>query len=199
MSFTGKWILANTSAMFVSYLLYTPIAHGITGGHEHYLTLDQLLAHIIALIVVAVILFLSQRYVLKKYINISWPRIIFSVVAFLILFYIGYYQEFIPGELDTDILMGYVVLGSGMWIGAVKTKGHWLAILIAVLSFPFASFIGEVLLFFFVTGLDLNLDLQFDALHHTIFWEVVGVTTGLLGGWISGLALSKVIGQIKEK
>ena len=32
-SFVRAWIMQNTAALLVAYVLYTPIAHGITGGH----------------------------------------------------------------------------------------------------------------------------------------------------------------------
>jgi len=69
MPFKGKWILANTLAMLISCFFYTLIAHGITGSHEHELTSEQLVAHSIALTFVTLNIFLSQRYVLKDYIQ----------------------------------------------------------------------------------------------------------------------------------
>jgi hypothetical protein len=195
MSFTGKWVLFNTLAMLISYLFYTPIAHGITGAHGHEMTTEQIVAHCIAHAFVALSLFLSQRYVLKEYIDISWLRIMLSIGAFLGLFYLGYYQEFIPGGLDTDILFGYLALGSGMWIGAIPFKGNMLASIIAVLSFPFAGFIGEVVLLLIVTIFNIGIDVQSIMLHHSIFWVTIGVTTGLLGGWIGGQALSRILNK----
>ena len=193
MSFKSKWVLFNTLAMLTSYLFYTPIAHGVTGAHEHEMTAEQIVAHCIAHAFVALVLFLSQRYVLKEYIYISWYRIVLSIFAFLGLFYVGYYQEIIPGGLDTDILFGYLVLGSGLWIGTVPFKGNEIASVIAILSFPLASFIGELILFLIVTNFNIEFDVQSSALNHSIFWVTVGVTTGLLGGWIGGQALSGIL------
>ncbi len=193
MSFKGKWILFNTLAMLISYLFYTPMAHGITGAHGHEMNFEQIVSHCIAHAFVALALFLAQRYVLKEYIDISWRRIVLSTFAFLALFYVGYYQEFIPGGLDTDILFGYLALGSGLWIGKIPFKGNELASIIAVLSFPFASFIGELILFLVVSGFNIEFDVQSSAIHHSIFWITVGVTTGLLGGWIGGQALSRIL------
>lgn len=193
MSFKGKWILFNTLAMLISYLFYTPIAHGMTGAHEHDMTSEQIVAHCIAHAFVALILFISQRQVLKEYIDISWRRIVLSIIVFLGLFYFGYYQEIIPGGLDTDILFGYLALGSGLWIGIVPFKGNELATIVAILSFPFASFIGELILFMVVTNFNIEFDAQSSVLHHSIFWVAVGVTTGLLGGWIGGQALSRIL------
>lgn len=151
------------------------------------------MAHVIAHTFVALTLFLSQRFVLKEYIHISWLRIVLSIFVFISLFYIGYYQEVIPGGLDTDILFGYLALGSGMWIGKIPFKGNELASIIAMLSFPFASFIGEVILLLIVTSFNIEFDVQSSMLDHSIFWLTVGVITGLLGGWIGGQALSRIL------
>jgi hypothetical protein len=32
-SFPKRWTIANTLALLVGYILYTPIAHGLSGGH----------------------------------------------------------------------------------------------------------------------------------------------------------------------
>ncbi|MDX2046892.1 MAG: hypothetical protein SFU87_08900 [Chitinophagaceae bacterium] len=192
MSFKRRWIFANTTALFVSYLFYTPIAHGLTGTHGRHLTVQQLIAHTVALVVVALIVFVSQRFLLKTYINISWLRISLSIIIFVTFFWMGYYQELIPDGPDYDILFAYLILGTAMWLGKIPINGHWLATIIAVLSFPFASFIGVVILLLTITGFHIKFDVQTDA-HHTIFWLTVGVTTGLLGGWISGMALWKIL------
>ncbi len=48
--FVRAWIMQNTAALLSAYVLYTPIAHGITGGHlSRELSLSQLAAHSIAL------------------------------------------------------------------------------------------------------------------------------------------------------
>ena len=196
--FLKKWITANTVGMLIAYLLYTPIGHGITGGHEHSLTTNQLIAHCIALGIVSIILFLFQKSVLKNFINISLARMAIAIASFIILFWIGYYQTIIPGGLDFDILFGYLVLGSGMWLGLISFKGKAIHFLIALLSFPLASFIGEVILFVVITGLKIEFDMQSSMLNHTMFWITVGVTTGLIGGWISGMVLFKMLSKVKK-
>ncbi len=197
--FLKKWITANTVGMLIAYLLYTPIAHGITGGHENNLTTNQLVAHCIALAVVGLILFLFQKSILKNFIKISSTRILASIFTFIVLFWVGYYQTLIPDGPDFDILFGYLALGSGMWFGLVPFKNNKIPFLIALLSFPLASFIGEVIFLLIVTGLKIELDLQSGMLHHSLFWITVGVTTGLVGGWISGKALFSVLRKSGNK
>ncbi len=54
-SFPRAWIVHNTAALLVAYVLYTPIAHGVTGGHAtRELSVSQLAAHSIALATVGV-------------------------------------------------------------------------------------------------------------------------------------------------
>lgn len=195
----NNWILANTLALIVGYSLYTPIAHGITGGHDRQMTSDQLIAHCIALSTVGLILFFSQRRILKHYLNISTLRIVLSTIFFVAFFWIGHYQSFIPDGPDYDILFAYLILGTGLWIGKVKWKGNEAKILLSIAIFPLSSIIGEVIFFLIVIGFNIELDMQNGLLHHTMFWLAVGATTGLLGGWLSGIVLLKMLERKEPK
>jgi hypothetical protein len=62
-SFPRQWLRWQTAAWLAGFVLYTPIAHGVTGGHGRDLTPAQLVAHCIALAVVAVIVATAQRRV----------------------------------------------------------------------------------------------------------------------------------------
>lgn len=191
-TFVRRWLIFNTIALLTAYVLYTPIAHGVTGAHGRDLTSAQLLAHSIALAVVAAIVAAAQRHVLVQFVTVTWARVAAAVVAFNIAFWIGYYQPFVIGP-DTDILLGFLVLGSAIWLGNVPTKGHFVAAAIALLSFPFASFVGELCLVIAVTMFKFTPDLQASMIQHSLFWITVGGVTGLLGGWISGLALARML------
>ncbi|RNC89430.1 MAG: hypothetical protein ED555_08040 [Allomuricauda sp.] len=195
--FLKKWISANTLAFLIGYLLYTPIGHGITGNHGRELSANQIIAHTLALAVVALVLFSFQKNVLKHFFSISSIRIVLATVAFIGLFWVGYYQTFVPGELDYDILFAYVVLGSGLWTHKIKFNENEMKWLIAVLSFPIASFVGEVILFLIFTSFDLNMDMQ-NTTNDMIFWITVGVTTGILGGWISGEMIYRMLHKNKD-
>ena len=195
--FIRPWILANTTAMFIAYLLYTPIAHGITGSHGHELNTSQLIMHCIALAIVALIIFYFQRKILSNYIEISSIRIFISIILFILFFWWGYYTNILPDGPDYDILFGYLVLGSGLWLGKFNIRNQPLLQLLALLSFPIGSFIGELILFITVTTLDLKMNVQEGMLDHTIFWLVVGVTTGIVGGLLGGWVLSQIIGNNK--
>ena len=190
-NFKKKWIIANTIAMLVAYLIYTPIAHGFTGSHTKDLTSFQMVMHVIALGTVAFIVFYAQRSVLSKYTFISWKRITISIIIFIIMFWIGYYQPFYIGP-DTDSIISYLVLGSALWIGNIPTKNHPIATIIAILSFSFGAFIGQLLLFAIVTALDATPNVQ-ENIWHSIYWLSIGVTAGLIGGWLSGIALYKML------
>lgn len=191
--FLKKWIFTNTLALFVGYLLYTPIGYGFTGTHGREMTTEQIAAHCVALAVVGLILFISQRSVLRHFIPINRIKIAIAALTFIGLFWFGYYQTIIPGGLDYDILFSYLALGSGLWISTIPFSKNKMSWVIALLSFPFASFIGELILFIIYTSFDLNMDVQSNTTNHSIFWITVGVTTGLLGGLISGNMLYRML------
>lgn len=192
-SFVGQWVLCNTAALLVGYVLYTPIAHGITGAHEsRELTAAQLIAHSVALAIVAVLVATAQRQVLGRFVSVRWMRVPAAAIAFNIAFWIGYYQSWLEGP-DTDILLGYLVLGSAVWLENLRAKGHRRAAIIAIVSFPIASVVGELCLFAAFTVLKVTPAMQTSDIHHSIFWITVGSVTGVLGGWLSGLALTRML------
>lgn len=186
------WFLANTVAWLLGYVLYTPIAHGLTGGHTRDLTPAQIVAHCVALAVVAVIVATAQRRVLRQYVPVSGLRVAMAAVVFIAAFWIGYYQNVIEGP-DTDMLFAFFALGGAVWIGNVPTRGHRVAAVIALLSFPIAGFVGEVVLFVVFTAMGIVPAMQTSDVQHSIFWIAVGGAAGLLGGWISGLALARMV------
>lgn len=189
--FSHRWLRWNAAAWSIAYVLYTPIAHGVTGGHSRDLAASQVLAHCVALAVVAIIVADAQRRALAPFVTVPWTRVVVAAFAFNIAFWIGYYQP--VGGLDTDILFGFLVLGSVVWIGAVPVRGHRLAAVIAVLSFPVASVVAEIVLIVAFSLLQITPALQTSELQHSIFWIVVGGFSGSLGGWISGLALARML------
>ncbi|TMU54476.1 hypothetical protein [Flagellimonas algicola] len=195
--FLKKWISVNTLGFFIGYLIYTPVGHGITGNHTRDMNTNQFIAHSVALGIVGLILFLFQKSVLKNYFTISTRKIFLLIIAFISLFWFGYYQTIIPGGLDWDILFGFLVLGSGLWFNKISFSNNKWIWLIAVLSFPIASFIGEVILFLIFNTFNLDMNMQ-NAMNDMIFWLTVGLTTGILGGWISGLMLYKLLPGVEN-
>jgi hypothetical protein len=114
-------------------------------------------------------------------------------LAFIAAFWIGSYQTLVLEGWDTDILLGFLVLGSGVWIGNVPMKGHRIAALIALLSFPIASLVAELCLLGAFTGLGITPALQTSEIQHAVFWITVGGVTGILGGWLGGMALARML------
>jgi hypothetical protein len=183
----------NTAALLSAYVLYTPIAHGFSGPHaSRKLTSAQFIAHSIALVLVAVLVAAAQRRALSKFAWVPSSRLVVAALAFPLAFWLGYYQPWINGP-DTDILAGFLVLGSAVWIGNVPAKRHPVAATIAIISFPFASFVAELCLLIVFTVLQITPALQTSELQHSIFWITVGGITGILGGWISALAIARML------
>lgn len=94
---------------------------------------------------------------------------------------------------DTDILLSYFVLGSAVWLGNVPIDGHRIAGAVALLSFPIASVVAELCLIVAFTLLQITPAIQTSNIQHSVFWITVGGVTGILGGWLSGLALSRML------
>jgi hypothetical protein len=191
-SLARRWFLWNAAAWLTAFVLYTPIAHGVTGGHAGGLTARQIAAHSIAHTVVALIIAAAQRRALRPDVSVSWVRLPAAVVAYNILFWIGSYQTLVRGP-DVDILLGFLALGSAVWLGNVPVTGQRVAALIAILIFSVASFIAELGLVGIAALLRVTPDLQTSTIQHSIFWITVGGFSGILGGWVSGLALARMV------
>jgi len=191
-SFVRRWTTQVSLAFLLGYLLYTPTGHGITGGHDRALSISQIVAHCIALAIVGLLVTSAQRRVLAPYVSIGAGRIAVAVTGFIAAFWVGYYQTLIDGP-DMDILLGYTVLGSATWVGRISARQHGLAAAIAILIYPVASFVGELVVFAGVVMFDVTPNFSQDPVQHSAFWLTVGVTTGLLGGWGSGVALWRMI------
>jgi len=117
--FTLKnWILKNFIAFAVSYSIYSLIAHGFTGGHDYELSSAQLLTHTIALSIVGLIIGFAQYSELSASYNLKSSKIIFVPLFFVAFFWIGYYFSGPP----LDIILGFPVLGSVLWIFNKKIK-----------------------------------------------------------------------------
>ena len=190
--FARKWLFGNTLALLAGYLLYTPIGHGFTGGHGRELNGAQLISHTLALSVVALSVAVAQRRLLTPYVQVSARRIPLAVALFVGLFWAGYYLP-LPFGLDWDILFGFTALGAAVWVGHLRAAGHPLAALMAFLAFPLASFLGEVIIFLVVINLGLKPEIGTDPIMHSVFFLTVAVTTGLVGGGISGKALQRML------
>jgi hypothetical protein len=186
-----RWFLWNSLAWLIGFVLYTPIAHGVTGAHPGGLTPPQIVAHSIAVAVVGVIVAGAQRRALAPFVSVPWVRVLVTAVAFNIGYWIGSY---LPIGWDMDILLGFLALGSAVWVGIIPIKGHRLSAAVALLSFPVASVVIELALVGVVVSLlGITPDLQASMLQHSIFWITIGGGSGILGGWLSGLALAKML------
>jgi hypothetical protein len=149
-TWSHRWLLWNSLAWLTGFVVYTPIAHGVTGAHPDGLAPRQIVAHSIAVAVVGVIVVGAQRRALAPFVSVPWRRILIAAVAFNIGYWIGSY---LPVDWDTDILLGFFALGSAAWVGIVPTDGHRLSAAVALL----------------------------------------GAGSGVLGGWMSGVALARML------
>ncbi|ANM30311.1 hypothetical protein ABI59_13105 [Acidobacteria bacterium Mor1] len=190
--FARTWLVGNTLALMAGYLLYTPIGHGFTGGHGRELNGAQLVSHTLALSVVALFVALAQRRMLAPHARVPASRIPLAILLFVGLFWAGYYLP-LPFGLDWDILFGFTALGASIWIGHLRVGGHPIAALVAFLAFPAASFLGEVIIYLVVINLGLEPKIGTDPIMHSVFFLTVALTTGLVGGGLSGKALERML------
>lgn len=190
-SFTRRWWMANTLAFLAGYLLYTPIAHGITGGHGHALTFSQIVAHAIAMAVAAWIVVVAQHWALAGQVKLEPWRIPFVMITFNAAFWLGVYRPFLP-VVDNDILLGFTVLGSFGWLGSFPLRGAWPWGVLAVLAFAIANVVGQVCAVMLGTTLGFKgEDLQANAFVHSFYFVTVALITGFVGGGLSGWLLDR--------
>lgn len=191
-TFWRQWVALNTGALFLGYLLDTPIAHGITGKHAGLnLAPAQLMAHIVALSLVATLVALAQRRALAPYVTVAFARVATAPMAVNLVFWFGWYQTVLPPDIRFDLAA--FVFGSWMWVGNLPARGHRLAATVALLAFPIAGIVGRVLFGTSMALLKIPFDVENSSLQHTAFYLAYGVTIGLLGGWLSGLALTRLL------
>ncbi len=195
-SFQRRWALANSVAFLIGYLPYTPIAHGLTGSHGRQLTLSQLIAHSLAMSVAGTVVATAQRKVLRPYVNVGWSRVPVAVLAFIVAFWLGYYQRLLPGQyLDMDILFGFTALGCALWLGSFRVRENsGLSVVWAVLAFTLGCAAGQLLAVAILLGLGVPLQaLRSSMFVHAFYFETVAISTGVVGGALSGRFLTKAL------
>jgi hypothetical protein len=190
--FLWRWMAANTIALLVGYLLYTPIAHGLTGPHTRDLDASQLLAHSVALAVVALLVATAQRRELIRFVAVSWARLPLAATGFVAAFWAGFYQPWLRGP-DFDILFGSFVLGTALVIGVVPMRDHPIATGAALIGFPVGCFVGQVIVLAVFVSLGIVPRLQESELQHSLYWMSVGLSMGVIGGAIGGAAIGRML------
>ncbi len=195
--FPKRWIIANTVAFLAGTIVYTPIAHGVTGPHPTGLTFPQIVMHSIAFATVAVLVTIAQRHVLLRYIEVKWMRIPLAAILSVLAFWIGYYQPFVGGP-DWDIILGWFVVGASVWVGSLRFQNHIFSRIFAFMGFPIGCFLGQLFIVWIVSLTGFEPDLQKSMIQHSIYWIAVGIFTGSIGGLISGLALRNLLAQVNK-
>lgn len=190
-TFRRRWFKANALAFLGGHIVYTPLAHGFTGSHGRDLSLSQLTAHSLALALVGVLVASAQRWSLAPQVEVPRWRVGLTAVAYPVAFWIGYYQPWINGP-DTDMLLGYLVLGAATWFLLPPLNRRMGRSVLAALAFPVAGLIGEILLILSVVALGWTPDMQHLGTE-ILFWVTVGGTAGVLGGFLSGRALAPML------
>lgn len=189
------WILKNFIAFAISYSIYSLIAHGFTGGHDYELNSAQLLTHTIALSLVGFIIGFAQYSELSESYNLKSSKIIFVPLFFVAFFWIGYFLSGPP----LDIILGFPVLGSVLWIFNEKIKK--LNIKYKILAYGgyfFGAIIGGILLTLIDKQIGIISKMQDSIVLHTIMWLILALPTAIIGGWLSGISIKESLKKLSR-
>ena len=107
-----RWWRANAIAFVLSYLVYVPVVHGVTGAHPGPLTPEQLVAHTIGLLVVSGTVLAAQLRALERPFREHLGRLTWGSLWFVVVFWIGWYAFGPPA----NVFMSFVVLATATWI-----------------------------------------------------------------------------------
>lgn len=178
-----RWWLANAVAFSGAFAVYTLIAHGVTGAHDDDVTPAQLLAHIVAHVVVASTILGAQAIAIHGAIRPYWKRIAVGVVAYVFVWEVGWRVIGPPADYG----LGFIVLGSVMWLGTSLAPSAIRSVL-ATGSFLLGIPLGYLVLDLLYRAQIFTLDFS-SIFQHWMFFQTIGVATGVLSGFVSSRIL----------
>jgi hypothetical protein len=181
-----NWIIANFIGFTIGGVLHPIIAHGLTGGHEFWLTLPQFVIHTFGFLALSLSIAAAQRLVLKPFVRLGFGSVLLKAALVTCGLWVGYYT----GGIPVDIILGFAVLGvvSGLEMrGKIHRWKQWMwasaagyaaasLILIAILA-PNAEW------FFATFGRGLLGDLS--------LWIAISAIGGAAAGLLTAPVLAK--------
>lgn len=118
----ARWLAFNAGGFTLAFALFGAIGHGVTGDHGDALTLAQLLAHSVGLVVATPIVAIAQHVALgdTERRPLHWRAALFGVP---VLFWAGYYGLGIP----FDLLLAFTLLGwnAGRMLAEALARPSW--------------------------------------------------------------------------
>jgi hypothetical protein len=180
------WVLANGFGLTLGGVLHAFIGHGITGGHDFWLTPLQFIMHTIGFFVLGSTVALAQRSAVHPFVRLSYRGALVKGALVMAGFWAGYYT----GGIPVDIICGFATLGV---VSGVELRGkvpHWRGWMMASsLGFTLASGVViaaalpvyKVLLSAFGGGLFGDATL----------WAYIGIVGGPAGGLLTAPFLVK--------
>jgi hypothetical protein len=184
-----RWIIANFAGLAIGGLLHPLIAHGLTGGHEFWLTLPQFLMHTTGYFTIGVWLAFAQRWALKPIVPGSRLGMLSKALLFVAAEWAVYYSVGIP----FNTVAGFLVLGiaSGLEMrGAIPGWKRWTAVSAA--GFAAASVPGILV----VAAAQNTFPTAFadELLGPVLIWIIIGSVGGLAAGLLTARSLAKSLG-----
>lgn len=186
--FRRRWWLANSVSFGVGLAAFSLLGHGITGAHGDELTAAQYAAHTVGLLAASILVLIAQRKALRSLREVSAIRIAIGSLASVAVFWLG--VEVIRPPFDW--ILAFTVLGTAAWI---RLPHHEEGKMIWILATIGSYWIGICAALALVITWDTTLSPDpASLLDHTTGFVIVGTATGVVGGYLSGRTLGRLLG-----
>jgi hypothetical protein len=179
--------MTNFVGFIIAWGIHSPLAHGLTGDHDDYLTLSQFIAHTIGLFEVGAVIALFQKRVFRRIAPVT-DRMVWTTIAFMpVMFWIGYYKAGVP----YDLLLAFATIG---FIGGMTLRPHlergnlWLL----ANTLGFGAGLGVTAMATYPIADELMGAMDGGLIGHTITFLYIGAVSGASSGALTGLALLKL-------
>ncbi len=157
--------------------------------------------HSLAMAIAGVIVATAQRRAFRPYVNVRWWRVPLAVLTFIVAFWVGFYYFQLLGQpLDLDLVFGFTALGCSVWLGSFRVnEKSRVSVLFAALAFTIGCVIGQLLGILLFVSLGLTPQMLRDNMFvHAFYFMTVAISTGVVGGALSGKFLARAL-QIESQ
>ena len=184
-----RWWLYCSAGFIMGHVLFGLIGHGFTGPHEGRPTGASALAHTLGLVVAGLTVFTSQRVGLRPWLQISKMRLIIATLSYVVAFQLAAYVLRPP----FDHVFGTPVLGVAAWITLDRLKGSRALLTASVVGSFWLGIVVAAIIFEAVLP-TVGWELDSSSLTgHTMSWLIGGSAAGVVGGYVSGWPLSRLL------
>ncbi len=118
------------------------------------------------------------------------------MLTFVVAFWVGfYYFQQLGQPLDLDLVFGFTALGCSVWLGSFRVnEKSRVSVLSAALAFTIGCVTGQLLGILLFVSLGLAPQMLRDNMFvHGFYFMTVAISTGILGGALSGRFLARAL------